>query len=286
MVTGSNNIDFVGLSKDSSLDGELIKSCHTIFNIRKNGLDILIANSSKTNILALGSYAFKSSSFNEAYLKELEELLLSIEFNFEDCLSTYWLLSLENMSLVPEEFFKESTEKDILRHNKTAGNGDVYKSELWAKHQIISCYSVPEVLEKWLTHNFGQSQIHHVSFGFAELFKHQPQTGTYLLLHVEKDIGYLFIANQGRIIFYNQFDYNAKEDLLYYLLFALEQNRILAPEVNLNLSGKLNSVVGIESLFSNYIGSVQKAKMPASLSLSPQLPTEMLLSLFHLIGGL
>lgn len=283
--TGSN-IKFKPISKDSSLDINRIKQCHAVLNLREDGVGILISDQSKTQVLALGNYSWEARNFDQGYINELEELLLGIEFNFEDCVSTHWVLSLKKSALIPSELFKTGEENNLLKFSTPLLADEVHKSSASNSHDITSYYSIPKIMDQWLSHNFSKAKISHISEAYINLYDHYPKSGTFALLHTENNHADLFIANQGRIILYNQFEYKVDQDLIYYLLFALEQNRILAPEIELILSGKAKKEGKLDILLKDYIGTVNETKIPNGFSMSSQLTSSTLKDLFNLLGGL
>lgn len=59
---------------------------------------------------------------------------------------------------------------------------------------------------------------------------------------------------------YNQFNFETKEDVLYYILFTLEQLKINVEEVKLHLFGQLHQEHEIFKLCETYIKNVHYLK--------------------------
>lgn len=286
METGSKNIQTNYLHKDSSLDGNRIKQTHSVFNLRNDGLGILTTDQNKTKVLAIADYSWDPEIGEDAKIREIERILLKSEFNFDDGLSLSWYISENRISLVPLELFEEGKEQSFLQNTSRFKDGDVYKSEIWQKHHIVCCYSLSKKIDDWLNFNFPQSQKFHHAKALIDLFNHYPQYGIYCHLHIESTYAELIICSDGRLALYNQFDYKVPEDLLYFLLFAFEQSRILAPEVDVHISGKTRTNDKLHSLLENYIGNVLEVKTPKTVSLSPQIRNAQVSQVFSLLGGL
>lgn len=286
METGSRDIKNLYLQKDSSLDVNRFKQCHTTFLLKKDGLSFIIYDISKKNILAFCEHSWSSNSSDKDILHRLEQIFLDFEFNFEDGLSNSWYINSPKMCFSPLELFEENMGAQILGLSSRINSDEIVKNETWPKHHIVCSYAISKALDDWLNFNFPQSEKFHHSQASMQLFNHYPQYGTYIHLHVEKNYSDLLICQDGRITMFNQFSFKVEEDLLYYLLFAFEQHRILAPEVDVYISGNLKSDSKFYDLLSNYVGNVHKVELPKSILVSPSVRKESLIRSFSLLGSL
>ena len=286
METGNKHIKSNYLLKDSSLDGSRIKQCHTFFNLRENGIGVLICDHTRKNILAIGDCQWQPQLDPQQIVESLEQFFLAADFNFDDCLSTRWFLSQKKSSLVPLELFEEKSERSILKLSSNITQKEIISSDIWAKQHIVCCYSMTSTLLEWLKFNFAQSEIHHSSRALFNIYNHYPQHGAFAYLHVEDENIELLLCNEGRLLLYNMFEYKVNEDLLYYLLFAFEQSRILAPEVHLKISGIPLKDSGLITLLKEYIGEVDMVTLPKAFSCSENISPEKIQRVFNLLGGL
>lgn len=286
METGSKDIKSLYLQKDSSLDANRFKQCHSSFLLKKDGIAFIIYDSNKKNILAFYEHSWNRNASIDEIIKRLEQIFLDFEFNFEDGLSNNWFIDSAKMCLSPLELYEENMGGEILALSSRVKTDEIVKNENWAKQHIICSYALPKTLDDWLNFNFPHSEKFHHSKAFVQLYNHYPQYGTYVHLHIENNYSDLLICQDGRILMFNQFPYKVEEDLLYYLLFAFEQHRILAPEVEVNITGLLKSEAKFFDLLSNYIGKVNKVEIPKSLNVSSAIKKESLLRSASLLGSM
>lgn len=286
METGSKDIKNLYLQKDSSLDVNRFKQCHSTFLLKKGGLSLIIYDISKKNILAFSEHSWDANSSVEEIIKRLEQIFLDFEFNFEDGLSNSWYINSPKMTFSPLELFEENMGAEILGLSSRIISEENVKNETWTKHHIVCSYALSKGLDKWLSFNFPHSEMHHHSLAAIQLFNHFPQYGTYIHLHIEKNYADLLICQDGRITMFNQFSYKVEEDLLYYLLFAFEQHRILAPEVEVNISGVLKSDSRFYEMLGNYVGKAKNMEIPTSINVSPAVRKESLIRSLSLLGSL
>ncbi len=283
METGDSHIGSNQFIKDPSLDQNRIKQSHAVLNLRGNGLGILVLDHHQKKVLALGDYHSATPLENEGIITFAENTLHSLGLKLEECLSVSWIFSGSRASLLPQEFFTPEKAGKVLELTCRLMPDEVVHHDIWNKHQVASVYPVPRVLEEWLQ-NFEERKLIHSSTalqGLAQLYKYDE---VFALLIVEEGYAELYLSVNGRPVFYNQFPYAVEEDLLYYLLFALEQNRILAPEIDLKIAGKSPKGKKLDMLLSEYIGSVAPLAIPDAMQLSPGLTEEQLRSLILLTG--
>lgn len=286
METGGNHIDFSHFYKDPSLDQSRIKQCHAVLNLRRDGMGILIVNNDRQQVLALANFDWSPLSGHKEALTLIEKNILSLEFNLEECLSMQWIFSGEKVSLVPQELFEEEKSMRVMELTCRPETDEKTVSDIWTKHQIVSLYQVPVYLQEWIQHNFEESTLIHSStalHGLSQLYEHDE---VFAILMVEHSHAEFYLSVNGRPVFYNHFSYAVEEDLLYYLLFALEQNRILAPEINLKIAGKAPKGKKLDMLLSEYIGSVEPLSIPKAYKLAPGLSEDRFRSLILLAGSI
>lgn len=74
-------------------------------------------------------------------------------------------------------------------------------------------------------------------FGWIDREKHskEPQ----LFINIEKDIFDLIILNKGTLHLCNTYEYKSPEDLIYYVLFCLEQLQLNPDTIPCILSGEI-----------------------------------------------
>lgn len=285
METGSN-IRKPQIVKSPSLDSERIKHCHTVFNLRPGGLDVLISDENKRNILAVGSFYLEHIHSTDDLINAIEEILLAEKLDFDQCISVKWVLSFPKFSLVPQGLFDEENIAKILRYTCHIYENDVTQYDLWPGQNIVALYAFPKRIKDWISLYFSDARIIHSGTAIHSLSSFYKQDRAFALLLIQADIAELFISTEGETIFFNQFNYGAKEDILYYCLHAFEQNGILAPETDLRIAGTAHKGDPLYKLLLGYIGTVEEIKVPSQFIISPNIQRSGILKLIHLLGVL
>ena len=79
---------------------------------------------------------------------------------------------------------------------------------------------------------------------------------TMLFANIDQESFQLIIFKNKKLLYYNNFEYQTKEDILYFLLFAIEQNKEIKSETKLNLTGFFSEKDKIFSYLSKFIKNI------------------------------
>lgn len=94
------------------------------------------------------------------------------------------------------------------------------------------------------------------------------QTGALLTLGLgENDFNLLLVEN-GKMIYCNSFPYSNAEDLVYYVIFVIDQLKVNAEKLKVNLCGDINQKSEVIRLLRKYIRTVDLLKFENQAQLS------------------
>ncbi len=286
METGNNVFHKAAFSRDLSLDTESIKLAHAIINLRYDGVSILITSADKK--LIIGSYGvdWAPRKNTSDLLLKAEIELSNLKLNIKDCKSIHWLLTTDKFTLIPEKFYIKGKGRMLLSNTCRLDKGDLIYADIWNTSSIINVFSLPNTVVDWIKTKYHGSTFSHSSTAVNRLYKYYPKSETFALLYVNDYFAEFYAAQDGQLKFYNLFSYQIEEDLLYMVLFALEQSKILAPEIELKLAGKAIKGEKLFSLLENYMGALKPIKIPERFAVSPQIGTQEVRRCFNLLGGI
>lgn len=161
-------------------------------------------------------------------------------------------------TMVPEKYFDTSNIESYfnfnakIRDNETLAWGEIPDSD------ICFIYSMPKELKTLLESRFTNLYLGHFAFLQLPYYLNESldsQASVYLYIH--KGSFQIFIIEKNKLILYNEFEYETKEDFLYYVIFCMEQTQ-LNPEFNsVFISGEINTEDEKSTLLSNYVRNVK-----------------------------
>lgn len=162
-------------------------------------------------------------------------------------------------TLTPEAFaFSEAT-KNVLQF--TGGvNAELKNSFIHKFDQVNFCYSIPDSLIQMLEKSFTNAAIRHAGGVLSDLlFSNASLKNCDLFLNFNKGVFELGAKENNILIYYNVFNYESNEDVLYYLLFMMEQYKLNPLTCRLVVAGQINSNDELFKAFKKYIKQVNFA---------------------------
>jgi len=286
VVTGDNNIRQTLLKTDPSLNSSTLKACHAIINLKHDGYSVIICNREKNRILAIANAQWDWTDLEDLLIQRTEQSLVRLPYNILHCLTLNWIFSFQKFTLIPEDLFTRGTGQELLNYTCKLTEGEHIYTDVWSDQKTILIYALPQVLINWLKDKYVHSLFMHSGTALCRMYRQHPQSVTYAHLYIENKMAEFFVARNGQMLFYNSFPHQVEEDLVYFVLFALEQSGIPAPEIEIQLSGKHMRGDKLEILLRNYIGEIKSGPIPEGLSLSSQINAAEIRQHLNLLGGL
>ncbi len=222
-----------------------------------NGLSFCILNTIDSSIIFFKELKFKSQK-NPI---EVERELLN-EFNTNLFLQKEFkkvnLIHYNNLfTLVPENLFDENKSSEYLKFNNKVFESDFIANDIINDKNIISVF-VPFVnLNNCFFERFGSFEYHHASTIFVNYILSKSSIITNALFcNITHSSFELLYIKDGKLILFNSFEFNTKEDFMYYLLFSIEQLNLDTNKLELKLFGDIKLDDDIYNLIYTYIRNV------------------------------
>lgn len=199
------------------------------------------------------------SSENEQSIQAEIELALesnsSLHKDFDDY-SLSW--SNKRSSLVPNSIFADSSAQSIhqLCFGKDTTTNDIDYNRI-AELSIVNVFDVPLWIKGFFVRRFPRIIIQHQG---SHILRNIISSNAFYLkvnLILEKDFFNLIIVKHNNLEFYSFFDYSTHEDIIYHLLFALQQKEFS------NEKGTLEIVKGLgvsPGIIEDIMSTLEKVK--------------------------
>ncbi len=248
-----------------------LQSNRAIVQLRYDGLSFLVGNPAKKWVAAFYDKSWDGTFSPEILLKNVQDFLVEKDLNLKDADSVLWLFSSSKFTLIPDHLYDEEKQAAFLENTTFLEASEIVKTDFWIKREIACVFAFPRDLHDFIIAQNDKSQISHSSFSFNALHKEISLKKDFSFLNISENFAELYLTQKSTLIFYNQFEWNSPEDLLYYILFALEQNGILAPEVELRTAGKIEKGDSLQRLLEKYIGKVESIGLLAGIRSESQI---------------
>ncbi len=221
-----------------------------------DGFSFYISNY-QNDISEFTSFTFtKALKSPELILKEIQEI-----FKNEKCLQqdfeTVNVIHQNNLStLVPNQYFKKSNLNNYLKYSiKTIATDLIVYDELntiKAKNVYIPFVNI----NNFIFQNFGEFEYKHHSSILIEKLVLQSNNSLNFFINISQSLFDIVVIKDSKILFYNIFEYQTKEDFIYYILFTLEQLDLSTETTNISIIGAINEQSELYKILYTYIRNI------------------------------
>ena len=227
MVTGENNKTLI---KDSTFDSLQISNYHLSIELSEKSISYCIVDKNKYRCYLLFSQNYESQNLlkilNEDEFITREFLSKSISFvNFPN-------------TLIPKELYNEKDKKNIFSVNHSLTNEELVIDEL--KSKIINLYAIPNTIFQTVKNVIPEAIIRSNSSILINNFLSLNNLQETMFLFLKDSYINIVVTKGNKLIFQNKFEYQTKEDLLFYVLFSIQQLNFSNEEINTVIYGNIS----------------------------------------------
>ena len=112
-------------------------------------------------------------------------------------------------------------------------------------------------INNFLFQNFGEFEYkHHSSILLEKLFL-QSNASLHFYVNISHSIFDIVVIEDAKLLFYNIFEYQTKEDFIYYVLFTLEQLELNPEETIISLLGDIDKESSLFKVLFTYVRNIR-----------------------------
>lgn len=179
----------------------------------------------------------------------------NLHSGFED------ILVLHNNNLntfVPDVLFDETALGSYLQYNVKVFPTDYFDFDNLEKLKIKNIYVPYVVFNNYFLDRFGSFEFQHISTNLVLLLeKHsENKSGKCFFVHIAENHFKIIIIENNKLVFFNSYDYQTKEDFIYYILFIMEQLQLNPHEQIIELIGEIDFQSELYKIAYQYIKEV------------------------------
>jgi hypothetical protein len=164
----------------------------------------------------------------------------------------------ELSTLVPKPLFNEDYLADYLKFNTKILKSDFIAFDDILLNDSVNVY-VPYInINNFIYDKFGAFTYKHTSTILIEslLFIEKNNNTTNVYVNISKNHFEIVAIDKAKLLLYNTFEYNTKEDFIYYLLFTTEQLKLNPETFHLIFIGDVNKEDALYNIAYTYIRNV------------------------------
>ena len=227
-------------------------------HISLNGLSFCIIDLISNEIDFLRTYSLSKNSTPKELLKTLKK---GFKENNElsNSFSSVKIIHYNNLStVVPEPLFDKNNALSYLKFNSKILQNDYAAYDEIFNNECVNVY-IPYVnINNYIFKMFDSFVYNHYSSIILEKVKlNEKNTITpSLYLNINSNHMELIYFVKNKLIFYNRFDFSTKEDIIYYLLFTIDQLKLNPEEIPLVITGNISEDDDNYKIIYEYIRNV------------------------------
>ena len=227
-------------------------------HISLNGLSFCIIDLISNEIDFLRTYSLSKNTTPKELLKTLKK---GFKENNElsNSFSSVKIIHYNNLStVVPEPLFDKNNALSYLKFNSKILQNDYVAYDEIFNNECVNVY-IPYVnINNYIFKMFDSFVYNHYSSIILEKVKlNEKNTITpSLYLNINSNHMELIYFVKNKLIFYNRFDFSTKEDIIYYLLFTIDQLKLNPEEIPLVITGNISEDDDNYKIIYEYIRNV------------------------------
>lgn len=157
--------------------------------------------------------------------------------------------------VVPDGFYSPEKEENLLEFNTFLSENDPLEKNEISRYGCHLVFSYSEPAESILRKKYPRVELYHCGTSLLSTIHSRSDRKEMHLMFHRQQLDMAVVAGQ-KLILYNTFEYTAKEDVLYYVLFAAEQLDMDPNEFYAFVYGKIDSQGKIYELLYRYVRHV------------------------------
>ena len=233
-----------------------------------DGFCLVIHDIEENKIVDVELYQTSDSGDESIIMDALERAVFKKGLYEKPFHSVRYIASNRFNTLVPETLFDEQYLEAHLLFNHRLPSGHVVMAEPLPALNAVNVFAVAAQQEKRIRGLWKNVQITHRSSVFLNAVMHEDpfEEKTNVYVNVNSRSFDLAVITEGKLMFFNNFKFDTKEDFAYYLMFALEQQQLPAQEVPVYFTGLITGNSEILKLCERYIKKIRFIRPDGSIN--------------------
>ena len=218
----------------------------------------LVVSDNLGNIIEFNQKQFKEY-VEDSYLTEnLELFIKESDINISNIINVKLIVCNKLSSIVPKNLFEEKLSLDYLKFNSKLLKDDYPANDIIEEIGAVNVYLPYVNVNNYVIEKFGSFNYYHYStILIKKLIKHNSSRDLALYANIELNNFQVLILKNRKLIYYNNFDIKEKEDILYFILFVMEQNKIDCNNDKLLLLGDIRKESDTYKLLKKFINNIE-----------------------------
>ena len=241
--------------KTTKIDSD-INNSSLVIHINESWVIFCLFNNQKLS--SLNKVRFLHNKKSNFILKTIKKYIKS--FSKENIPSEVKLIYYNRTStLVPSDLFDPKNSLNYMKYNTSIRIDDIAANDHVLNHEINNVY-IPNIdINNYIFEKFKTFDFYHYSSLIIEKFSNAfaKKFGKRVFVNVNDGFIDVLYFRDKKLEFYNSYDYNSIEDVLFYLLFCFSELKLNPDEIHTVFSGTIDLDSKLYELIYTYVRNVE-----------------------------
>ena len=254
MVIGENNNKTI--LADSSFDSNQISNLHLSIELSSSSLSYCIIDTQKYRCLLLSSQKLETDNLHEIFSNDdyLSQNFKSKSISFVNFANT----------LVPFELYEKEDKENLFALNHELNDEVLLEDNL--REEIINLHAVPKLFFQTIKNILPAATLRSQSSILINNFTNLNLKVETMFLYLKDSFVNIVVTKGKNLLFQNKFNYVTKEDLLFYVLFSIQELNFSNEDINTIVYG--NVTENEFSILYDYIRNIKYGNKLKDISCS------------------
>ena len=235
-----------------------------------NGLSFCILNS-HTNTFTYHKKVAFDKKLNPQQLEDELDTVFETDARLQQPFNKVTVIyDNELFTQVPKALFVEEHVADYLKFNSRILQTDFISYDTVTSHDSVIVYVPYANINNYIYERFGDFVYKHFSTILLDTLlnlEHDSKTKT-MYINVNNHHFEILVVEGEKLILFNSFEYQTKEDFIYYILFTAEQLKLNPEEFPLHLTGKIKENDDLYAIAYKYIRHISLLRSDNSIKIA------------------
>ena len=254
MVIGENNNKTI--LSDSNFDSNQISNLHLSIELSYSSLSYCIIDTQKYRCLLLSSQKLETDNLLEIFSNDdyLSQNFKSKSISFVNFANT----------LVPFELYEKKDKENLFALNHELNDEVLLEDNL--REEIINLHAVPKLFFQTIKNILPAATLRSQSSILINNFTNLNLKVETMFLYLKDSFVNIVVTKGKNLLFQNKFNYVTKEDLLFYVLFSIQELNFSNEDINTIVYG--NVTENEFSILYDYIRNIKYGNKLKDISCS------------------
>ena len=247
---------------DAGFDVEKSAQYRLTIQLALGGLSFALFDTTDSRLIGLEYYQSDLLANSNDLFHTLEKALDAKGLNNSNFQSVKCIIDERTQVIVPEALYNTNDNDKYLNFSFNLPKDCAIGVDNLTQHKAVNVFAYPNALQAKIKAKWPEADIQHSSSVFLESL---PMSDNPTVWVNVRNRDFDMAIMKDKLLFFNNFKFNTKDDFAYFLMFAMEQNGLSGEDISVRFSGLILPSSEIINLCGRYIRDFRFVEKPAEV---------------------